>query len=43
MVILLTGNGFKDAAAAERLAEVPPACAPDLEAALRALGAPRAP
>jgi threonine synthase len=37
VVVLLTGSGFKDAAASERLVRMPEPCAPELEAALRAL------
>ena len=37
VVVLLTGTGFKDLAAAERLTEMPPACKPNLADALRYL------
>jgi len=37
VVVLLTGTGFKDLAAAERLTEMPPACKPSLAEALRYL------
>jgi threonine synthase len=37
VVVLLTGSGFKDTAAAEGLVRMPEPCAPDLDAALRAL------
>ncbi len=37
VVVLLTGTGFKDLAAAEKLVPVPAACPPDLESALRLL------
>jgi threonine synthase len=37
VVVLLTGTGFKDTAAAEKLVSVPAACPVDLESALRLL------
>jgi threonine synthase len=37
IVVLLTGTGFKDTAAAEKLVSMPAACAPDLESASRLL------
>jgi hypothetical protein len=37
IVVLLTGTGFKDTAAAEKLASMPGACAPDLQSAARLL------
>ncbi len=37
VVVLLTGTGFKDIAAAEKLVSLPDACAPDLDSALRLL------
>jgi threonine synthase len=36
-VVLLTGTGFKDTAAAEKLVSLPAACAPDLDSAARLL------
>ena len=36
-VVLLTGTGFKDFAAAEDLADLPPPCAPDLDSVRRYL------
>jgi threonine synthase len=37
VVVLLTGTGFKDIAAAERLVSLPAPCAPDLESAVKLL------
>ena len=37
VVVLLTGTGFKDTAAAEKLVSMPGACAPDLHSAARLL------
>ena len=37
IVVLLTGTGFKDTAAAEKLVSLPAACAPDLQGASRLL------
>jgi threonine synthase len=37
VVVLLTGTGFKDTAAAEKLVSMPAACAPDLQGATRLL------
>jgi threonine synthase len=37
VVVLLTGTGFKDAAAAEKLVSLPAACRADMESALRLL------
>ena len=37
IVVLLTGTGFKDTAAAERLVSLPAPCTADLEGALRLL------
>ncbi len=37
VVVLLTGTGFKDIAAAEKLASLPAPCAPDLESAVKLL------
>jgi threonine synthase len=37
VVVLLTGTGFKDTAAAEKLVSMPAACAPDLRSAARLL------
>jgi threonine synthase len=37
VVVLLTGTGFKDTAAAERLVSVPQPCEPDLDSAARLL------
>jgi threonine synthase len=37
VVVLLTGTGFKDTAAAEKLVEMPAPCAADLDGALRLL------
>ncbi|HEY9593303.1 MAG TPA: pyridoxal-phosphate dependent enzyme, partial [Spirochaetia bacterium] len=37
VVVLLTGTGFKDTAAAEKLVTLPAACKPDLESATRLL------
>jgi threonine synthase len=37
VVVLLTGTGFKDMAAAERLTTMPAPCRPDIESALRLL------
>jgi threonine synthase len=37
VVVLLTGTGFKDTAAAEKLVSLPAACSPDLESAARLL------
>jgi threonine synthase len=37
VVVLLTGTGFKDTAAAERLVRMPDPCAPDLKSALKLL------
>jgi threonine synthase len=37
VVVLLTGTGFKDTAAAEKLVAMPPACPVNLESALRLL------
>jgi threonine synthase len=37
VVILLTGTGFKDTAAAEGLVRMPAPCMPDIESALRLL------
>ena len=37
VVVLLTGTGFKDTAAAEKLVTMPTPCRPDIESALRVL------